>query len=150
VGAVVRGPDDGERHVAADAEVLVKATGEDTGGSLFLGETTIAPGFLGPPLHRHETLHDMFYVLAGTLTLQLGDEVRELGAGSFACIPPGVAHTFRNVGPGPARFLNLTTPSGWEHYMRDLADAARTEPLTPETIGRVASRYDFHRVEPPG
>jgi hypothetical protein len=28
--------------------------------------------------------------------------------------------------------------------MRDLAAAARTGPLTPETIGRVASNYDFH------
>jgi hypothetical protein len=41
------------------------------------------------------------------------------------------------------RFLNFSTPSGWEHYMRDLAEAARSGPLTPEAIGRVATRYDF-------
>lgn len=28
--------------------------------------------------------------------------------------------------------------------MRDLAEAAKSEPLTPDVIGRVASRYDFH------
>jgi hypothetical protein len=27
--------------------------------------------------------------------------------------------------------------------MRELAEAGRSEPLTPEVIGRVASRHDF-------
>jgi hypothetical protein len=41
------------------------------------------------------------------------------------------------------RFLNFNTPSGWENYMRELAEAARSGPLTPQAIGAVASRYDF-------
>jgi quercetin dioxygenase-like cupin family protein len=147
MSAVVHGPDEGERHAAGPGtHLLIKATGEDTGGSLFLCETVLAPGFPGPPLHRHEALHDMFYVLEGTLTMQLGDEVREVGAGAFVCVPPGVAHAFRNAGDAPVRLLNFNTPAGWEHYMRDLAAAAAEGPLTPEIIGRIASRYDFHRV----
>jgi quercetin dioxygenase-like cupin family protein len=146
--AVVHGPGEGERHaMGPTTEVVIKATGGDTGGSLFLAETCLEPGFAGPPLHRHETLHDMFYVLEGTLTLRLGDDEREAGAGTFACVPPGVAHTFRNAGESSVRFLNFNTPSGFEHYMRDLAEAASSgEPLTPEAIGRVASRYDIQVV----
>jgi hypothetical protein len=30
--------------------------------------------------------------------------------------------------------------------MRDLAEAARSGPLTPEAMGRVASRYDIQVV----
>jgi hypothetical protein len=30
--------------------------------------------------------------------------------------------------------------------MRDLGEAAKSGPLTSETIGRVASRYDFQRA----
>jgi oxalate decarboxylase/phosphoglucose isomerase-like protein (cupin superfamily) len=59
------------------------------------------------------------------------------------CVPPGVVHTFRNASDGPVRFLNFNTPSGWEHYMRDLSAAAESGPLTSETIGRIASGYDF-------
>lgn len=135
---------EGERHVIGDLEVIFKATGEDTGGSLFLSETTIAPGYPGPPPHWHERLHDMFYVLEGTLTVLLGEETRELGPGSFVCVPPGAVHTFSNPGDAPVRFLNLSTPSGWGNYMRDLAEAARSGPLTPEVIGPIASRYDYH------
>jgi mannose-6-phosphate isomerase-like protein (cupin superfamily) len=82
-------------------------------------------------------------VLEGTLALQLGDRTIEAGPGSFACIPPGVVHTFRNDSDGPVRLLNFNTPGGFENYMRDLTEAARSEPLTPEVIARVASRYDF-------
>jgi quercetin dioxygenase-like cupin family protein len=137
------GPGEGERHDAGPAQIVVKATGEHTGGSFFLSESTLAPGFAGPPPHRHRELHDMFYVLEGTLTLRLGNRTIEAGPGSFACVPPGVVHTFRNDSDHPVRMLNLNTPAGFEDYMRDVAEAARSGPLTPEAIARVASRYDF-------
>ena len=141
--ALLQGPGEGEHHDAGSAQILIKADGEHTGGSFYLAESTLAPGFAGPPPHRHRRLHDMFYVLEGTLTLLLGEETVETGPGSFACVPPGVVHTFRNDSDGPVRLLNFNTPAGFEHYMRDLAEAARSGPLTPDVIGRVASRYDF-------
>ena len=141
--ALLHGPGEGEHHDAGAAQILIKADGEHTGGSFYLAESTLAPGFAGPPPHRHRRLHDMFYVLEGTLTLLLGEETVEAGPGSFACVPPGVVHTFRNDSDGPVRLLNFNTPAGFEHYMRDLAEAARSAPLTPDVIGRVASQYDF-------
>ncbi len=142
--AVVHLPGEGERHIAGSSEIVVKATGDETAGTFFLSESTIAPGFPGPPPHRHERLVDMFYVLDGVLTVRLGEETRQLGPGSFVCVPAGVVHTFSNPSDSPVRFLNFNTPAGWEKYMRDLAEAAQAGPLTPEVIGSVASRYDFH------
>jgi quercetin dioxygenase-like cupin family protein len=141
--AVVHEPGGGERHSLGGSELVIKATGEDTGGSFFLSETTIEPGFPGPPPHTHERLHDMFYVLEGRLTMQLDGERRELGPGSFVCVPPGVVHTFSNPSDEQVRFLNLNTPSGWEFYMRELAAAAQAGPLTSEAIGAIASHHDF-------
>ena len=137
-------PGGGERHTAGSSEILIKATGENTGGTFFLSESTIEPGFPRPPTHRHEQLVDMFYVLEGVLTVCLGEETRQLETGSFVCVPLGVVHTFSNTSNSPVRFLNFNTPAGWENYMRDLAEAARAGPLTPEVIGNIASSYDFH------
>jgi quercetin dioxygenase-like cupin family protein len=145
--AVLYGPGEGERLAGGPGtELLLKATGDDTGGTFFMSETTIPPGFAGPVPHRHKQLHDMFYVLEGTLTVRSGDELHECGPGTFACFPPGVVHTFSNRSDAPVRFLNFNTPSGFENYMRELAAAAQEGPLTPETIRRVASRYDFEPV----
>ena len=60
VDPVVYGPGEGEHHDAGPAQIFIKATGEHTGGSVFLAESTLAPGFAGPPPHRHRELHDMF------------------------------------------------------------------------------------------
>lgn len=138
---------EGERHaVGGSSAVIIKASGHDTAGSFFLSETTIEPGFPGPPPHRHERLHDMFYVLDGVLTMELGDDTHEIGPGTFVCVPPGVTHTFSNMSDAPVRFLNFNTPAGWENYMRDLGKAAKAGPLTPDVVARIASRYDFQAV----
>jgi quercetin dioxygenase-like cupin family protein len=144
---VVHRPGQGEQHRIGGSTVVIKATGADTSETLFVGEATIEPGFAGPPPHVHRRLHDMFYVLAGTLTLRLGDDVVEAPAGTFVCVPPGVVHTFSNPGHESVRFLNLCTPSGWESYMRDLGrELSAPRPPSPEEIGRIAARHDFHAV----
>jgi quercetin dioxygenase-like cupin family protein len=112
VEATVHLPGAGERHPLGDSELVIKATGAETGGTFFLSESTIAAGFPGPPPHRHEQLVDMFYVLDGVLTVRLGDETHEVGPGTFVCVPPGVVHTFSNTSAAAVRFLNFNTPAG--------------------------------------
>jgi mannose-6-phosphate isomerase-like protein (cupin superfamily) len=107
----------------------------------------VAPGFPGPPPHVHERLHDMLYVLDGTLTMRLGDATIELPPGSFVCVPPGVVHTFSNPGEAPVRILNFNTPAGWENYMRDLDAALATGTPSQQDIAEIASRYDFRVVD---
>jgi len=139
---VVHRPGEGE-HIGGPSAVTIKATGDDTAGSLYLGEAVAQPGFAGPLRHRHRELHDMFYVIEGVLTVSVGNEDLELEAGSFVCVPPGTVHTFSNRSGEPVRFLNFNTPAGWENYMRDLGELLASGDPTPEEIGRVASRYDF-------
>jgi quercetin dioxygenase-like cupin family protein len=99
--AVVHLPGEGERHAAGSSEILIKATGEQTAGTFFLSESTLAPGFPGPPPHRHERLVDVFYVLEGVLTVRLAEETHELGPGSFVCVQP--AWCTRSATRGTAR-----------------------------------------------
>jgi mannose-6-phosphate isomerase-like protein (cupin superfamily) len=101
--AVVHRRDEGERHDIGSSEILIKATGEDTGGSFFMSETTIEPGFPGPPPHHHERLHDMFYVLEGALTVRLGEDTLQLESGGFVCVETlGPLQVFR-IGRTPSR-----------------------------------------------
>jgi mannose-6-phosphate isomerase-like protein (cupin superfamily) len=140
-------PGEGEVHQMGPNTIAIKATSEDTDGKFFLSESTIAPGFPGPPPHVHDRLHDMFYVLEGELTMRLDDEEVAAGPGTFVCVPPGTVHTFSNRSDAEVRFLNFNAPGGWEGYMRDLAEAAASgTPPTPEEIGKIASRYDFRPV----
>ncbi len=81
----------------------------------------------------------------GTLTLHLDEEMVDAPPGTFVCVPPGIVHTFSNPGDVAIRFLNLSTSAGFENYMRDLGrELTGPSPPTPDEIGRIASRYDFH------
>jgi quercetin dioxygenase-like cupin family protein len=147
---VLLGPGEGEMLPMGPNTIVMKATSADTGGALFLSETTFAAGAPGPPPHVHEAVTDMFYVLEGTLTVRLGDAEHDVGPGSFMCAPPGVVHTFRNGSERPVRFLNFNTPGGFEAYMRELAAAAAAAgdgPMDSAAIGAIASRYDVRVVD---
>jgi quercetin dioxygenase-like cupin family protein len=144
--AIVRGPGEGDSISVGASSVLFKAEGGDGDGVFSLTETTVEPGFPGPVLHRHRTHLDSFYVLEGTLALRLGDREVEATDGSYAFVPPGVAHTFRNASGAPVRALNLMTPGGFEQYLKELARVHGPEaggPPDPALMAEIASRYDF-------
>jgi quercetin dioxygenase-like cupin family protein len=142
--AAVLGPGEGERIAVGNSSLVLKGTAASSDGTFFLSETTLEPGFPGPPPHVHSELHDLFYVLEGTLALHLGGETISAAAGSFACFPPETVHTFSNPAGEPVRILSFSTPAGWEGYMRELGAAfADGEAPAPNELARIASRFDF-------
>lgn len=140
-------PGEGEALSMGPSRAVFKATGDDPDGHLSLSESTIAPGFPGPPPHVHRTFTDSFYVLDGTLTLRVGDDMIEVEAGTYALVPPGNVHTFSNPGDAPVRVLNLMAPGGFERYLREVAATLSPgTPPDPAVMGEIASRYDFEPV----
>jgi quercetin dioxygenase-like cupin family protein len=93
--------------------------------------TRFAPGRDGanPHIHRHHT--DLFYVLAGELTIGLGADRQETAvpAGSLVVAPPFVVHAFRNASPTEElRYLNFHAPGGgFANYLRGVAPGFDSE-----------------------
>ncbi len=142
---VIRGPGEGEHLAMGPTHGEIKAAHADTRGRFALVDTTFAPGFQGPPPHRHSEMHDCFYVIDGTLVFRVDGRRVEAGPGTFVAVPPGVVHTFANEGAEPARVLNLFSPGGFEAYLRELA--ALGGPPDPATMAELASRYDFELAD---
>lgn len=135
---IVLGPGEGESAELGAAWVSFKAVGDACGGRFSVTETTLRPGFQGPPPHYHESYVDSFYVLEGTLTVRIGDEEVEAAEGAFVLIPPRMVHTFANRTDMVVRVLNLMAPGGFERYFREAAGAE------PDRLPEILSRYDFH------
>ena len=115
-------------------DVVFKARGEQTEGTLTAFETVVASGD-GPPLHTHANEDESLYVLDGEVRFKLGDEIRAAPAGSFVFIPRGAPHTWQNVGDGPARVLIHFTPSGMERFFDGFAALETPGPAAFETVG---------------
>jgi quercetin dioxygenase-like cupin family protein len=69
--------------------------------------------FLAPGGNIDQHLHsfeESFYVLEGSVAVEADGETQELGAGHFGLIPTGLAHAWRNLGGGRARWLEMQAP----------------------------------------
>jgi mannose-6-phosphate isomerase-like protein (cupin superfamily) len=135
---IVLAPGDGELvRDAPSHRVWIKAGLDE----IALTESIYGPGQSGPGPHIHREHVDSFWVLDGELAFDVGPDQETVPgpAGSFVLVPPGVTHTFRNEGPGRARFLNVHVPSkDFHRYMRGEDVGFDTED-PPEGGGRPAS-----------
>jgi len=119
----------GPRGREADVTEFL-ATREQTGGAFGLFRQTIAPKS-GPPAHIHRAADEFFYVVSGEFRVRLGDHILRVPAGSFAFVPRGTAHTFKNVGTKPGVLLVGVTPGGLEKMFgeRQGVDSAANQAL---------------------
>jgi mannose-6-phosphate isomerase-like protein (cupin superfamily) len=70
-----------------------KTTAAQTGGAL--SQVLIRDGRgAATPLHIHHDTDETFHVLSGMVTIAVGDELVEAGAGDFVFGPRGVPHAF--------------------------------------------------------
>jgi quercetin dioxygenase-like cupin family protein len=124
----------------------ILADSASTGGRYGLVDMIEAPAGDMPPLHIHHTHDEGFLLLAGELSLFLpGREVR-LAPGEFVLAPRGVPHAYQ-VGDAPARWLVVSTPGGFEEFVRDVA---QLDDLTPEVLAAAAAERDIEILAPPG
>jgi len=78
-----------------------------------LAEARLAAGCATTP-HHHAVTEEIYYILAGSAAMTLGDETRPVGPGDAIAIPAGMRHTIRNTGPDELVFLCTCAP-GYEH-----------------------------------
>jgi mannose-6-phosphate isomerase-like protein (cupin superfamily) len=102
------------RHVDWDHAEIELPVGYK-GQFLYSGEdchvvaTLVPPGAKGPAHHRH--LVDQIYVIiSGTITIQLGGEERTAGANETIFIPAGVPHHNWNDGDTDEIHIEVITP----------------------------------------
>ena len=143
----------GEAHWFLGARATYKTTRSQNGGGLFLAEFH-APRGHGAPLHVHDDADEMFYVLNGQLTVEYAGEQHTVTDGGFVFGPRNVDHRFR-VDSEEAHFLLLTSPAGFEDFVREAGEPASAPGLpTPaapdvEALIRIAADNHVQIIGPP-
>ena len=82
---------------------FVVAEWRDPGGAT-------GPPRLIAPRHLHRNDDEAWYVLEGTLRVQVGDKEVEARAGTAVLVPRGTIHTYWNPGLGLTRYLLIMAP----------------------------------------
>jgi quercetin dioxygenase-like cupin family protein len=122
--------------------IAILLSAEQTTGQCSITLSIERPGS-EPPRHCHQHEDETCYVLAGTLTYHVGDEMLTATAGSCIFLPRGVEHAFV-VHSSEAQVLTLYTPGGFEGYLREMSTAHPSAPDATREVERmiaVAARY---------
>jgi mannose-6-phosphate isomerase-like protein (cupin superfamily) len=117
---VVLGPGAGREYAMGRIRAVFKADGAQTGGAYSISEWWLEPRTRGPGAHRHDE-DDVFYVIAGVMSVQVGEEWIDAPAGSFVLVPGGTTHDFENRGEVRAGVLNICAPGGFEPQMPSIS-----------------------------
>ncbi len=109
------------------------AVGDDTNGKYAFWEATVLPGG-GPPPHIHSHEEEGFYVLDGEITFLIGEKQIVATPGTFANMPVGTPHSFKNESDKPVRMLIVVAPAGLEQMFFEVGvplDDGATTALPP-------------------
>ena len=90
-------------------------------------ECAVAPKLMGPAPHHHLELDEIMYVIEGTASVLVGDEVVEVNAGGWHLRPRLITHTFWNASEKPLRFVDMYFNQPFEDYLERVFHE-----LTPE------------------
>ena len=140
-------PAEGAQVDLGSLGVAWKFEGAETAGRFSVVEQPIPPRRLAAPLHFHENEDEYSYVLEGTLGVMLGDEVVMATPGSWVLKPRGEWHAFWNAGGSPCRIVELISPSGFEHYFREVAEVFEAADGGRPDLERFAAVNDRYELE---
>ena len=130
--------DDGERLRFGGIEIIVRVPATSTGGAYSIIEE-VDP--VDTPLHVHQNEDELWYVLEGRHTIQVGDEELSAGPGDIVFAPRGVPHAQRRLVERTGRYLVVFSPGGFEGFFRDLAEAERNGADMPDAYAAASNEY---------
>ena len=143
------GNGEGEKSLVFDQLFTILLTGDETEGQYGVFTVDAPAGDRIPP-HLHQSAHEIFYVVHGSITVWMDDQKgfqqrRTLGTGDFGFVPTNTVHAFRME--ETTRVLGVNT-GGFERFFHDMGTPTEepgvpTQPyITPiEQMIRAGQRY---------
>jgi quercetin dioxygenase-like cupin family protein len=104
-------------------------------------ESSLPPGWQGPPPHIHHAYDEAFYVVNGAVTFSLDGVEQVCSAGSVAFAARGTTHGFDNPGGEPSKLLIIVTP-GAIRLVEELFDMGRNGQPDPEAVAALFAQYE--------
>lgn len=128
----------------ANVDVRTIIHSQKTGEQFSNVEVAVAPMQMGPSPHLHKELDELMYVLEGTATVMIGQEIHTVEAGGWNFRPHGIVHSFWNASDKPLRFIDCFFHQNFEDYLEELFHKiipdmvkANLTPASPDIAKRI-------------
>ncbi len=146
-GLIIRA-DEGDSTFLASGEFLTwKATAETTGGKYDQAECVVLPQS-GTVQHTH-TQDELYYFLAGTFRVKLGDHVFTASAGDFVRVPAGTSHAYRCIGKNAGKMLITYVPGGLRGFFEEIRPIFLALEIDIPKAMAIGAKYGLVLTGPP-
>jgi len=130
-----------EHHNNMDIRVWVRSAA--TGGVYSCVECAVAPKVMGPPPHLHKALDELMYVMEGTASVMVENEVVEIPAGGWHFRPRNLKHTFWNGSDKPLRFIDMYFNQPFEEFLERIFHELTPEKGYPRGSEQLKKEHDI-------
>jgi mannose-6-phosphate isomerase-like protein (cupin superfamily) len=142
----------GEKHPGAPSleRPFFRFASGQTDGLLALAEVRLPPLTAGPTLHVHANEDELFFVLDGVMTVQVGDRLHEVAAGGLAWGARGIPHAFANRSVHPLHIVIMWLPGGAEGLFQEMREYLQGIGGDPDqqVVAEIQARYGCTHVGP--
>lgn len=135
-----------------DIKVWVKSA--MTGGVYSNVECAVAPKTMGPAPHYHLELDELMYVVEGTASVLVGDDIVHIEAGGWHMRPRMIKHTFWNASSQPLRFFDMYFNQPFEEYLEAVFHTYTPEngydrgsAKFREAMGKLSNQFGLKRFD---
>lgn len=139
--------DEGRQVQVLSDKVCIKLASNESARQMTVVTVDLPAGGFVPP-HTHAEEEEGYYVLAGAMTMQLGDESVEVGTGDFAYVPQGTIHGYRNASSLPCRFLAWTVGGAIDRFFVEMGETIREMPEDLPKMPAILEKYGIRMVSP--
>lgn len=104
-------------------------------------EASMPTSGLGPGLHLHTGMDEIFYVKSGKVRITSGDSVVVASAGDIVRVPKMTPHQWQSEGPAEMLFTFIPGQNQ-VGYLRELAELSNSGKSWSEGIAALQKKYD--------
>jgi mannose-6-phosphate isomerase-like protein (cupin superfamily) len=125
-------------------DIRVRVRSSMTNGLYSNVECAVAPKMMGPPPHYHKELDELMYVVEGSASILIGDDIVQVEAGGWHLRPRMIKHTFWNASEKPLLFIDMYFNQPFEEYLEQIFHELTAEKGFPD--GSDAKQNEINKL----
>jgi quercetin dioxygenase-like cupin family protein len=95
----------------------------------------------GVPPHRHLKEEESYYMLNGSMLIQLGNDQWVIEPGDFVHVPAQMIHGYQNTSDQPVQFLAWTLGGAIDAFFIELSEKVQSLPEDLPLMSEILDRY---------
>jgi quercetin dioxygenase-like cupin family protein len=129
-------------------QVCIKLKSQDSTNHMSVITVDAPAGSMVAP-HMHLAEEESYYMLAGSITVKIGDRETIVNPGDFVHIPAGTVHGYRNESNQPARFLAWVVGGELDQFFLTMGEQIRSVPEDLPKLPDILQRYNIQLADEP-